>query len=29
METIFMQSENSKTSETHRFRFDLTNKLNL
>ena len=29
METIFMQSENSKTSEPHRFRFDLTNKLNL
>ena len=29
METIFMQSKNSKTSEAHRFRFDLTNKLNL
>ena len=29
METIFMQSKNSKTSEAHRFRFDLTNKRNL
>ena len=29
MKTIFMQSKNSKTSEAHRFRFNLTNKLNL
>ena len=29
METIFMNSENSKTSEAHRFRLDLTDKLNL
>ena len=29
METIFMQSKNSKTSEAHRFRFNLTNKPNL
>ena len=29
METLFMNSENSKTSEPHRFRLDLTNKLNL
>ena len=29
METIFMNSENSKTSEQHRFRLDLTDKLNL
>ena len=28
METIFMNSENSKTSEAHRFRLDLTDKLN-
>ena len=27
METIFMNSEKSKTSETHRFRLDLTDKL--
>ena len=29
METIFMNSENSKTSESHRFRLHLTDKLNL
>ena len=29
METIFMNTENSKTSEPHRFKLDLTNKLNL
>ena len=29
METIFMNSENSKTSEADRFRLDLTDKLNL
>ena len=29
METIFMNSENSKTSELHRFKLDLTDKLNL
>ena len=29
METIFMNSKNSKTSEAHRFRLDLTEKLNL
>ena len=29
MQTIFMNSENSKTSEAHRFRLDLTEKLNL
>ena len=29
METIFMNSENSKTSEPHRFKLDLTDKLNL
>ena len=29
METIFMNSENSKTSESHRFKLDLTDKLNL
>ena len=29
METIFMNSENSKTSESHRFRLDLTGKLDL
>ena len=28
METIFMNTENSKTSESHRFRLDLTDKLN-
>ena len=28
-ETIFMNSENSETSESHRFRLDLTEKLNL
>ena len=28
-ETIFMNSENSKTSEPHRFRLDLTDKLDL
>ena len=27
METIFMNSENSKTSKPHRFRLDLTDKL--
>ena len=29
METIFMNTENSKTNESHRFRLDLTEKLNL
>ena len=29
METIFMNAENSKTSEPHRFKLDLTSKLNL
>ena len=29
METICMNSENSKTSKSHRFRLDLTDKLNL
>ena len=29
METIFMNSENSKTSELHRFKLNLTDKLNL
>ena len=29
METIFMNTENSKTSEPHRFKLDLTGKLNL
>ena len=29
METIFMNTENSKTSETHRFKLNLTDKLNL
>ena len=29
METVFMNSKNSKTSESHRFRLDLTDKLNL
>ena len=29
METIFMNTENSKTNELHRFRFDLADKLNL
>ena len=29
METIFMNTENSKTSESHRFVLDLTEKLNL
>ena len=29
METILMNTENSKTSEPHRFQLDLTNKLNL
>ena len=29
METIFMNTENSKTSEPHRFELDLTDKLNL
>ena len=29
METIFMNTENSKTNEPHRFRLGLTNKLNL
>ena len=29
METIFVNSENSKTSEPHRFRLDLTDRLNL
>ena len=29
METIFMNTENSKTNESHIFKLDLTNKLNL
>ena len=29
METIFINTENSKTDESHRFKLDLTNKLNL
>ena len=29
METIFMNSENSTTSESHRFKLDLTDKLSL
>ena len=29
METIFMNTENSKTNEPHRFELDLTDKLNL
>ena len=29
MQTIFMNTENSKTGETHRFKLDLTGKLNL
>ena len=29
MKTYFINSENSKTSESHRFRLDLTDKLNL
>ena len=29
METVFVNSQNSKTSEPHRFRLDLTDKLNL
>ena len=29
METIFMNSENRKTREPHRFKLDLTDKLNL
>ena len=29
METIFMNSKNSKTSEPHRFKLDLTDELNL
>ena len=29
METIFMNNENSKTNESHRFRLDITDKLNL
>ena len=29
MEKIFMNTENSKTSEPHRFKLDLTDKLNL
>ena len=29
METIFIKTENSKTSEPHRFKLDLTGKLNL
>ena len=29
METTFMNTENSKTNESHRFRLDLTDKLNL
>ena len=29
METIFMNTENSKTNEAHGFRLDLTDKLNL
>ena len=29
METIFINNENSKTSKPHRFKLDLTDKLNL
>ena len=29
METIFINTENSKTNEPHRFKLDLTDKLNL
>ena len=29
METIFMNTKNSKTNKPHRFRLDLTDKLNL
>ena len=29
METIFMNTKNSKTGEPHRFKLDLTDKLNL
>ena len=29
METIFMNTENSKRNEPHKFKLDLTNKLNL
>ena len=29
METIFMNNESSKMSEPHRFRLDLTDKINL
>ena len=29
METIFMNTENSKINEPHRFKLDLTDKLNL
>ena len=29
METIFMSTENRKTSEPHRFKLDLKDKLNL
>ena len=29
MQTIFMNTENSKTNESHRFKLDLTDKLNL
>ena len=29
METIFMNTEDSKTSKSHRFKLDLTDKLNL
>ena len=29
METIFMNTENSKTNEYHRFKLDLTDKYNL
>ena len=29
METIFMDTENSKTNESHRFKLDLADKLNL
>ena len=29
METVFMNTENSKTSRSHRFKLDFTDKLNL
>ena len=29
MDTIFMNTENSKTNESHRFKLDLADKLNL